>query len=550
MKKELRIIPLGGLGEVGKNMMVMEYGDDIIAIDCGLMFPHEDMLGIDLVIPDITYLQDKKERIKGIIITHGHEDHIGALPFILPQLEVPVYATRLTHGLISVKLREHRVAYQDLLKVIEAGEEVSLGNFRIETFRVSHSIPDSIGLAIHTPLGLVVHSGDFKFDNTPVDGKQTDFAKLAEFGDRGTMLLLSDSTYAELQGYTASEKLVGETLDNIIASAPGRVILATFASLISRAQQVIDAAAKYNKRVLIIGKSMVDNVRMAVELGYLNIPPGTQARLDELRNITPDKLVILTTGSQGEPTSVLAKLANREHPHLKIGKGDTVIISATPIPGKESIVNHTIDNLFRQGANVLYDRLATVHVHGHGSQEELKMLLSLVKPKYFIPIHGQYRQLYLHSKLAMSSGIMQENIFVMEDGDVLQIDNQGAHVSEKVVCGDILVDGLSVGDSGGIVLRERKSLSQSGIVVVILPLDRISRKLISTPWVVSRGFIESTDSSDILDRCQEMVINAINHNKTTEECGIIQESIKEVLAEFLYEQTHRRPMVVPVVMEI
>jgi ribonuclease J len=402
-KPRLKIIPLGGLSEIGKNMMVMEYENDIIIVDVGLMFPEEEMLGIDLVIPDFSYLLENQEKIKGIIITHGHEDHIGALPYLLSQLSVPVYSTKLTQGLISVKLKQRRVHTSAELKVISHGGKVTLGQFKVEFFPVCHSIPDSVGLIIHTPVGIIVHSGDFKLDYTPVDAKPTDLARLAQQGAQGVLLLLSDSTYSELPGYTPSEMVVGETLDRIIAEAPGRVIVTTFSSLVSRVQQVIDAAAKYQRRVFIVGRSMNDTVRIALELGYLSAPEGILARLDELRGIPHDKTVFVTTGSQGEPTSALVRMANHDHRQLHILRGDTVILSATPIPGNESLVNRTVDNLFKQGARVFYDRVAQVHVHGHGSQEELKLLLNLVKPRFFMPIHGEFRHLTLHAKLAALS---------------------------------------------------------------------------------------------------------------------------------------------------
>ncbi|MFC1903623.1 ribonuclease J, partial [Chloroflexota bacterium] len=464
-RSKLRVIPLGGLSEIGKNMIAMEYGNDIIIIDAGLMFPEEEMLGIDLVIPDISYLLHKKDKIKGIVITHGHEDHVGALPYVLPQLKAPIYATRLTLGLIRVKLKERKAFDGAVLKEVIPGEQLVLGNFKIEFFPVCHSIPDSVGLIIDTPAGIVVHSGDFKLDYTPVSGKPTDLSRLAQVGGQGVLLLLSDSTYAEMPGYTPSERVVGETLDNIMANSPGRVIVTTFSSLISRVQQVIDAAAKYQRRVFVIGRSMNDTVRMALELGYLNAPDGMLGRIDEARGLPHDKIVFITTGSQGEPTSALVRMANRDHHQVHIHPGDTIVISATPIPGNEAVVNRTVDNLFKQGAQVVYSKLAQVHVHGHGSQEELKLLLNLVKPRFFMPIHGEYRHLSLHASLAQSVGVPKENIFVLEDGEVLELSSEVAKVAGKVSSGNVYVDGLSVGDIGGIVLRNRRMLSKDGIVV-------------------------------------------------------------------------------------
>ena len=428
----LRVIPLGGLGEIGKNMMVLEYGDDIVVIDCGVMFPGEDMPGVDLVIPDISYLVERSHKVRAILITHGHEDHTGALPYVLPRLNVPVFAPRLAHGLISVKLKDHGLHKSTDLRAIEPGVPISLGPFETEAFRVCHSIPDAMGLAIRTPVGLVVHTGDFKIDHTPVDGKTTDLASLARYGAEGVLLLLSDSTYAELEGYTPSERVVGEALDRVIAEAPGRVLVATFASLISRIQQVVDAAERHGRNVSIVGRSMVDSVNVATELGYLTIQPGTLIPLSESRRLPPEKVVLMTTGSQGEPTSALVRIANKDHRDVQITAGDTVIISATPIPGNELPVSRTIDNLLRQGAKVLYDRVATVHVHGHGSQEELKMVLNLVRPRYFVPVHGEYRHLMAHAQLAWDLGVAEGGIFVMEDGEVLEISEESAQVVEPV----------------------------------------------------------------------------------------------------------------------
>ncbi len=412
-KPRLKIIPLGGLSEIGKNMMVIESKDDLIVIDAGLMFPEEEMLGVDLVIPDISYLLERRDKIRGILVTHGHEDHIGALPYVLPQLEVPVYATQLTKGLISVKLKERKALAGADLRVVSPGETITLGEFQVEFFPVCHSIPDAVGLIIRTPLGTIVHSGDFKLDYTPVSGKPTDLSRLAQLGSEGVLLLLSDSTYAELPGYTPSERVVGEALDRIMAEAPGRVIITTFSSLVSRIQQVIDSAAKHGRRVFVVGRNMNDIVRMALELDYLRAPDGIMGRLDEVKKMPHDKIVFVTTGSQGEPTSALVRIANRDHRQLHILPGDTVAISATPVPGNEALVARTMDNLLRQGAQVVYSAIAPVHVHGHGSQEELKLLLNVVKPKYFVPIHGEYRHLSQHAKLAESIGIARESIFVI-----------------------------------------------------------------------------------------------------------------------------------------
>ncbi len=550
-KPRLKIIPLGGLSEIGKNMMVMEYENDIIIIDVGLMFPKEEMLGIDLVIPDFSYLLEKRENIKGIIITHGHEDHIGALPYLLSQLNVPVYSTKLTQGLISVKLKQRRVRTAAEFKVISHGGKVTLGKFEVEFFPVCHSIPDSVGLIINTPVGIIVHSGDFKLDYTPVDAKPTDLARLAQLGAQGVLLLLSDSTYSELPGYTPSEMVVGETLDRIIAEAPGRVIVTTFSSLVSRVQQVIDVAAKYQRRVFIVGRSMNDTVRIALELGYLNAPEGLLARLDELRGVPHDKTVFITTGSQGEPTSALVRMANHDHRQLHILRGDTVILSATPIPGNEALVNRTVDNLFKQGARVFYDRVAQVHVHGHGSQEELKLLLNLVKPRFFVPIHGEFRHLTLHAKLAESVGIPKENIFVLEDGDVLELSPWAGKVNGKVIAGNVYVDGLSVGDIGSVVLRDRKMLSRDGIVMVIIAINRQTGKLVGRPDIVSRGFVDTKESKDMIEESRNLVARTLDHGRDRPaDWGFISTKVRDVLSRFYYEQTKRRPMILPFMVKV
>ncbi|MBA7624032.1 Ribonuclease J1 [subsurface metagenome] len=550
-KPRLKVIPLGGLSEIGKNMMVIEYENDIIAIDAGLMFPSAEMLGIDLVIPDISYLLERRERIRGIIITHGHEDHIGALPYLLPQLNVPVYSTKLTRGLISVKLKERKALSGANLKVVPPNGKITLGKFRIEFFPVCHSIPDAVGLVIHTPVGTVVHSGDFKLDYTPVSGKPTDLSRLAQLGAQGVLLLLSDSTYAELPGYTPSERVVGEALDNIMANAPGRVIVTTFSSLVSRVQQVIDAAAKHQRRVCFVGRSLIDTTRIALELGYLNAPDGVLARLDELRGMPHNKIVFVTTGSQGEPTSALVRIANRDHRQLHILRGDTVVISATPVPGNEALVNQTVDNLFKQGAQVLYSTVAQVHVHGHGSQEELKLLLNLVKPTFFMPIHGEYRHLTLHAKLAESIGIPKDKIFVLEDGDILELNPQAGKITGKITSGNVYVDGLSVGDIGSVVLRDRRMLSRDGMVVVIIAVNRQTGKLVGYPDIVSRGFVDTREDKDMIEESRQLVARVLDHGRDRPaEWGFINTKVKDTLHKFYYEQTKRRPMILPFMVKV
>jgi ribonuclease J len=550
-RQKLRIIPLGGLGEIGKNMMAIEFADDIIIIDAGLMFPEEDMLGVDLVIPDINYLLERREKLRGIIITHGHEDHIGALPYVLPQLDVPVYGAKLTKGLVFGKLKEHRSQKKATLRTIQPGVKFTLGNFKIEPFSVCHSIPDSLGLIIYTPVGVVVHSGDFKIDYTPVGGRPTELAKLAQLGAQGVLLLLADSTYAELPGYTPSETVVGEVLERIIAEAPGRVIITTFSSLISRIQQVIDAAAKHDRHVFVIGRSMKETTRIASDLGYLSSPPGILRRFDEIHHFPHNKIVLLTTGSQGEPTSALVRIANRDNNQVKIIPGDTVIMSATPVPGNEALVNRTIDNLFRQGAQVVYEKLAQVHVHGHGSQEELKLLLSLVKPKFFVPIHGEYRHLSLHARLAKNMGMPESNIFVLENGNILELDREKGKVTGRLPTGNVYVDGLVMGDLASVILRDRKLLSRDGIVVVIIAIDKEAGKIVGRPDIVSRGFVDMKEGEAILEQGRDLVKAALDHGGGRPlEWSFINAKVKDTLSKFFYEQTRRRPMILTTAVEV
>ena len=548
----LRVIPLGGLGEIGKNMLALEYGDEIVIVDCGVQFPEEDMLGVDLIIPDISYLVERADRVKAILITHGHEDHIGALPFVLPRLNVPVYAPRLAHGLLSVKVRQRRVIRDATLEAIEPGIGYQIGkNFKATWFRVCHSIPDAMGIAIETPQGMVIHTGDFKIDHTPVDGRTIDLASLARYGSGGVLLLLSDSTYAEMAGYTPSERVVGEALDRAIREAPARVMVATFASLISRVQQVIDAAVKYGRKVSIVGRSMVDNVNVAIEMGYLSVPPGTLLPLSEIRHLPGNQVVLLTTGSQGEPTSALVRIANRDHRDVHILEGDTVIISATPIPGNELGVSRTIDNLLRQGASVLYDRIATVHVHGHASQEELKMVLNLVRPRYFVPVHGEYRHLMAHAQLAWDLGVAESGIFVLEDGDVLQITSDGAAVAEKIPVGPIYIDGLSTRDQRSQVLSQRRALSKDGVVVVVVSTDKHTGQPVGLPKAVASGFMESTETEQLFEELASTLSKVLAGNDDPPgQTELLKTKLRETAREFLSSQTRRRPMIIPVVLEV
>jgi len=481
-RQNLKIIPLGGLGEIGKNMMALEYGDDIIVIDAGLMFPNEEMLGVDLVVPDISYLRERQQNLRGIIITHGHEDHIGALPYIVPYLDTPIYAAEFTQKLISVQLRQRGIKDKAKINVVRRGSNVSLGNFRVEFFPVCHSIPDSMGLIIDTPLGVIVHSGDFKLDFTPVIAEPSDLSRLAQLGAKSVLLLFADSTYVELDGYTPSERTVSDTLERVMSEASGRVIITTFASLVSRIQQVIDAAAKYGRRVFILGRSMKEIANVALKMDYLTAPAGVLCSLDELGTVPNNQVVLLATGSQGEPTSALVRMANGDpRSQVHIAPGDTVVISATAVPGNEALVNKTIDSLFRQGANVIYDKLARVHVHGHGSREELKLLLNFVKPKFFVPVHGEYRHLRLHGKLAESLGVPRENIFVLEDGDVLELGQEAGRIVGRIPSGNIYVSGSAAYGLDDVVLNERRLLSQDGVVVVTIATDVNKRKLVGRP---------------------------------------------------------------------
>lgn len=545
----LRVIPLGGLGEIGKNMMVFETTDDIVVVDAGLQFPEEEMLGVDLVIPDITYLLERRDKVRGILITHGHEDHIGALPYVLRDLNVPVYASRLSAGLINVKLKEHRVRDRTV-KVVIPGERFTLGHIGVEFFRVAHSIPDACGLILHTPAGRVVHTGDFKLDHTPVMGQHTDLNRLAAVGQEGVALLCSDSTYAEIPGYTPSEQVVGESIDFVMARAEGRVIVATFASLIARIQQVIDAAARNGRKVFVTGRSMVDNVQMALELGYLDDPHGVLGRIEEINNLPPRRVVIMSTGSQGEPTSALARMANRDHRWVDIMPGDTVILSSSPIPGNEQLVNRVIDNLFKLGAQVYYNRVANVHVRGHAAQEELKLILSLVKPRFFVPIHGEYRHLTLHARLAQSMGMTPDQTWVLEDGDILEIRGMEAHLAGKAPAANVYVDGLGVGDVSQVVLRDRRHLATDGMVVIIFTVERQTGRLVGRPDIVSRGFVDIEESADLLERTRDMAAAALEGADHIVEWGVANQQVREVVARFLYERTRRRPMILPVAVEV
>ena len=551
MTNPVRIIPLGGLGEVGKNMMAIEYGDDIVVIDAGVMFPKQDMHGVDLVLPDTTYLVENAERVRAVLITHGHEDHTGALPYVLRDLHVPVYAPPLARDLVEVKLREHSGVGRYELHEVHPGDSLTFGEITAEYFRVCHSIPDACGIALHTPAGLIVHSGDFKIDHTPVDGHQTDLQRLAALGREGVLLLLSDSTYAEVPGYTPSEQIVGVALDRALAEAPGRVLVATFASLIARVQQVVDAAVKSGRKVAPAGRSMVNNVAMAVAKGYITAPPGTIVTLEELASLPPERQTIVLTGAQGEPLAVLARIANRSSRDIEIQKDDTVVISASTIPGNETLVAHVIDNLTRQGARVLTRRNTPgIHVQGHASQEELKLMLGLIKPKYFVPIHGEYRMLAAHAELAESVGVERDHIFVIEDGDVLEVGDAGGAVVDHVPGGHVYVDGLRLWDVRSAVLRDRRKLSRDGIVVVVVPFDNATGEALGDPEIVTSGFVDAEASGEMLDRARTLVAEALRAPSKPLDEASINGRVRQALAGFFRDETGRRPMIVPLPIEM
>jgi ribonuclease J len=552
--EKLIVFALGGVGEIGKNMYVIQYGNDIVVVDSGLKFPEEDMLGIDIVIPDINYLLENRDKVRGILLTHGHEDHIGGLPYVLKQLNVPLYGTRLTLGLVEGKLKEANLLGETKRIVISADSELELGSIRATFFRTNHSIPDSVGIALETPEGVVVHTGDFKFDQTPVNDQYADIHRMAEIGSKGVLMLLSDSTNAERPGFTGSEKSVGVELESVFRTAKQRVVVATFASNIHRIQQVIDAADVTRRKVTVIGRSMVNVVSIAQELGYLRIPDGMLIEPEEVNKMSADRVVILSTGSQGEPMSALTRMARSTHRKVDIMPGDTVIIAATPIPGNEKYVGRTVDELFRLGAHVIYGpgSVSGVHVSGHGSQEELKLMLNLMKPKYFVPIHGEYRMLRLHGQLAESVGIAKENIFVVDNGETVEVQNGNARKGGRVSTGNVLIDGLGVGDVGNIVLRDRKLLSQDGILVVVVTLSKQEGAILSGPDIISRGFVYVRESEGLLDEANRIVTNTLNKlmSENVNEWASLKTHVKEALGRFLYEQTRRRPMILPIIMEV
>jgi len=541
-EETLRILPLGGLGEVGKNMMAYEFDGHILVVDAGLMFPDNDMLGVDYIIPDFQYLRDNANRVDGIIITHGHEDHIGAIHHLLADVPPPVYATRLTRGLIEVKLARHGMANRAQLIQIQAGETVQIGPFKVETFHVCHSVPDAIGLGITTRAGLVVHTGDYKFDQTPVDNWPTDFAKLAEFSARGVDILLADSTNSERPGWTQSERVIGPAFDEVFRTAPGRIIIATFASLISRMQQVADAAVRHGRKMAFVGTSMVDNAKMARQLGYLEVPDTTLVSLEEALHLPPQKVVLMCTGSQGEPSSIIGRLSTGTNRFFDVEPGDTIVLSSHPIPGNEEAINKTINRLIRRGAEVLYEAILPVHVSGHASSEEQKLLLNLVRPRHFVPIHGELHQLKRHAVLARQVGIPDENIFVVENGQVIELTNGQVRLAERLPGGYIFVEGESVGEIDLDVMREREQLARSGIVLITVTLDKYSGRLLQEPEVLTRGFISPEDPDGLIPAVQKKVSELVNGG------GLDNEKlISDAVRSLLYNETRRRPMVFVVI---
>ena len=537
-KNKLRIVPLGGLGEVGKNMTIYEFGNDILIVDTGIMFPENDMLGIDYIIPDFEYLLDKADRVVGIVITHGHEDHIGAIRHILDDIPAPIYATPLTRGLIEAKLARNNVLSKATLHTVEAGQSIQLGAFQVELFHVCHSIPDAVGLGITTPAGLIIHMSDFKFDHTPVDGWPTDYAKLAELSNRGVDLLLSDSTNSERPGWTPSEMVIGPALDEVFASAPGRIIVASFASLISRMQQVADAAVRHKRKLAFVGMSMVDNAKIARELGYLDVPEKTLVSIEQALNMDPKQVTLMCTGSQGEPSSIIGRLSAGTNRHFDLKKGDTVVLSSHPIPGNEESVSRAINRMFRRGANVIYDALAPIHVSGHASQEEQKLLLNMVKPKNFIPIHGELRMLKRHAFLAKQVGVPEENIMVVENGEVVELYDGKLSKGERIPGGYVFVDGQSIGDVDHGVMREREKLARSGIFLIDLNVDKYSGRLLGEPEIITRGFLSPDEANDLLPEVRGRIMDIVNGGGLEAE-----KEIASAVKSFLYNETKRRPMV-------
>ncbi|MCL5677210.1 MAG: ribonuclease J [Firmicutes bacterium] len=549
---KIQVIPLGGLGEVGKNMTVIRYQDDIVVVDAGLAFPEEELLGIDIVIPDFSYLLENRDKVRGLLLTHGHEDHIGAVSYVLKQLDIPVFGTPLTLGLVEGKLAEHGLVMPEGSRAVKPGESIQVAAFTVDFVRVNHSIPDAVSLALHCPVGTIVHTGDFKFDHTPVDGQPADFHKFAELGNQGVLVLLADSTNAERPGFTPSERVVGAALDDIISKAEGRVLVATFASNVHRMQQVIDSAYKFGRKVAVVGRSMENTVAVAQGLGYLQVAEGTLVDVEELGRFPVNQIVILTTGSQGEPMSALTRMSVSDHKRVEIIPGDTVLIAATPVPGNEKMVSRTINNLYKRGATVIHPPKMLVHVSGHASQEEQKLMINLVRPKFFVPVHGEQRMLVHHAQLAEATGVPRPNILIGENGTVFEFSRDSAAISGKVTAGQTLVDGLGVGDVGNIVLRDRKQLSQDGIVIVVVAMDRNSGLTVSGPDVVTRGFVYVRESEQLMDETKAKVREALDdcEERRITEWSTIKSNVRDALGKFLYDRTRRRPMILPIILEV
>ena len=550
--ESLKIIPLGGLLEIGKNMTVFEYENEIIIVDCGVAFPNDDMLGVDLVIPDMTYLVKNVDKIKGLFITHGHEDHIGSIPYLLKQINVPIYGTKLTCGLISNKLEEHKLVNSAKLNVVKAGDTIRAGKFKVEFIQSSHSIPDSCALAIHTPVGVILHTGDFKIDFTPIDGKIMDFGRLAELGNQGVLALMSDSTNSERTGYTMSESTVGEAFERLFLDCTKRIIVATFATNVHRVQQIVNSAVQYKRKIAVCGRSMMNMINTACELGYIHAPENIFIDIDMIKNYTDEQLVIITTGSQGEPMAALSRMAASEHRKVEITPNDLIIISATPIPGNEKMVSKVIDDLMTLGAEVIYSALEAIHVSGHGCQEEQKMMLSLVRPKYFIPVHGEYRQLRAHAETAKKMGIPQENIILMSNGRVLEINEEQAKLADTVQSGQILIDGLGVGDVGNIVLRDRQHLSQDGLIIVAIGMDSSTKEIVSGPDIISRGFVYVRESENLMDEVKRVARLQLEkcEQKNVVEWASIKSTLKDGLRDFIFQKTKRNPMILPIILDV
>lgn len=551
-KSNLKIIALGGLDEIGKNITVFEYEDEIVLVDCGLEFPEDDMLGVDLVIPDVTYLIKNKDKIKGLVITHGHEDHIGAIPYVLKQVNMPIYATKLTVKLIEHKLEEHHIRNGVKVNAVNQGETVNFGKMQVEFIRSSHSIPDAVMLAIHTPVGTVVHTGDFKVDYTPIDGQEMDLGRIAEIGNRGVLALLSDSTNAERKGFTMSEKSIGPVFDNLFEGCKKRIVVATFASNVHRVQQIVNSAVKFGRKIAVSGRSMINMIEAARELNYIDAPDDLFIDIDMIKNYTDDQLVIITTGSQGETMSALTRMANGEHKKVTITGNDLVIISANPIPGNEKSVSKVIDQLMKIGAEVVYSALADVHVSGHACQEEQKLIMALVRPKYFLPIHGEYRQLMAHRDTAIEMGIPKDNIFITGNGRVLELNENEAKYTGTVPSGRVMVDGLGVGDVGSIVLRDRQHLSQDGLIVIVMTMDNQTGEIVAGPDVISRGFVYVRESENLMDDVKSFIREEIRdlENKHIRDWSTIKSTLKDDVRDFVFDRTKRNPMILPIIMEM